>query len=183
MERHLVVGLGNPGARYQRTRHNMGFMVVDAYASLQQLSFKEGRFGLVAEAPWGWLLKPQTFMNLSGQAVGPFMQYYRLRPDQIVVVADDLDLPLGSLRMRRTGSSGGHNGLKSIIAALGTEAFARMRLGISRPPAPISVIDWVLMRFSEKEMPLVETVVERATRALDTILAEGLDYAMSRFNG
>lgn len=183
MERHLVIGLGNPGTRYQRTRHNMGFMVVDAYADLQRLSFKEGRFGFVAEAPWGWLLKPQTFMNLSGQAVGPFMQYYRLRPDQIVVVADDLDLPLGSLRIRRTGSSGGHNGLKSIIAALGTEAFARMRLGISRPPAPISVIDWVLMRFSEQEMSSVETVVERATKALDAILAEGLDYAMSRFNG
>lgn len=183
MERHVVIGLGNPGARYQRTRHNMGFMVVDTYAALHRLSFKETRFGWVAEAPWGWLLKPQTFMNLSGQAVAPFMQYYRLTSDQIMVVADDLDLPLGSLRIRRTGSSGGHNGLKSIIAALGSEAFARMRLGISRPPAPISVIDWVLMRFSEKEMPLVDTVVERASGALDAMLTEGLDYAMSQFNG
>ncbi|NMP21518.1 aminoacyl-tRNA hydrolase [Sulfobacillus harzensis] len=183
MGKLLVVGLGNPGPRYERTRHNMGFMVADAYAESHGLAFKRSRFGLLAEASWGWILKPGTFMNLSGQAVGPFVQYYRLMPQNVLVIADDLDLPLGTLRIRRSGSSGGHNGLKSIIAAMGTEEFARMRLGISRPPAAIAVIDWVLMRFGESEVAVVEAVLGRAQEALDAIRSDGLDRAMSRFNG
>ncbi len=183
MGKHLIVGLGNPGPRYDRTRHNMGFMAVDAYAARLGARFARSRFGQVAEVPAGWLLKPETYMNLSGQAVAPFLQYYRLSPTDLLVVADDLDLPLGTLRLRRAGSSGGHNGLKSIIGSLGTEGFARLRMGISRPPEPLQVIDWVLMRFTAREMPLVTEVVDRAVEALETVVSEGLDRAMSQFNG
>lgn len=183
MDKQLIVGLGNPGIRYDRTRHNMGFMAVDAYAEALGTIFRKTRFGQVAETPWGWLLKPETFMNLSGQAVQPFLQYYRLKPTDMLVVADDLDLPLGTLRIRRSGSSGGHNGLKSIMALTGTESFPRLRLGISRPPAPVTVVDWVLMRFSEPEMGVVREVVERATDAMKAIVDRGLERAMSEYNG
>lgn len=178
-----MVGLGNPGPRYERTRHNMGFMTLDGYAQRQGLAFRRTRYGQVAETPWGWMLKPETFMNLSGRAVAPFMEYYRLPLHQLLVVVDDLDLPLGSLRLRRGGSSGGHNGLKSIAGCLGTDQFARLKLGISRPPDPIRVIDWVLMRFTPSELVEVDRIVTRATECLDAVRMQGYDWAMSRFNG
>lgn len=181
--RRLIVGLGNPGARYERTRHNMGFMVVDAYAAFRKVQFRRTKFGHVAEFPDAYLLKPETFMNLSGQAVAPLMHYYRLGPEDLLVVADDLDLPLGTLRLRAAGSSGGHNGLKSIIGAIGTEQFARLRVGISRPPEHLAVIDWVLMRFSNSEMTEVHEVCNRAVEALSCVIDDGVDRAMNRYNG
>lgn len=177
----LLVGLGNPGLQYDRTRHNLGFMVADAYVAEHGARFRRTRFGLVAQVEHGWILKPQTFMNLSGQAVGPFCHFYRLTPSDIVVAADDLDLSLGTLRIRRSGSSGGHNGLKSIASALGTQEFARLRMGISRPPE--ATIDWVLGRFTKEEFKIAAEVIERAVNALDCLARDGIEAAMSRYNG
>lgn len=177
----VIVGLGNPGLQYERTRHNFGFMVIDAYAQKLHTKFRRTRFGLVAVFEGGWILKPVTYMNLSGDAVAPFCRFYRIKPSDIIVVADDLDLPLGTLRIRRSGSSGGHNGLKSIEAALATQQFARMRLGISRPKD--STIDWVLGRFSHDETATVQAMIERGVQALDCVLTEGIDKAMSQYNG
>jgi PTH1 family peptidyl-tRNA hydrolase len=183
IRRHVIVGLGNPGSRYSRTRHNLGFMTVDAFTAKHGGRFRRTRFGQVAEMEFGWVLKPQTYMNRSGEAVAPFLRYHRLLPDSLVVVADDLDLPFGVLRIRRTGSSGGHNGLNSIIAALSTNAFGRVRMGISRPPDGMDVIDWVLMPFTKVEEDGLRAVIDRAGTALDTLLKDGLDAAMNRFNG
>ncbi|MCY0880076.1 MAG: aminoacyl-tRNA hydrolase [Firmicutes bacterium] len=179
----LIVGLGNPGERYRLTRHNLGFRVVDTWAAARGVRFRRTRFGDVASEGGVWVLKPLTFMNLSGEAVGPFCRYYHIAPAEILVVVDDLDLPLGQLRIRLKGSSGGHNGLKSLIEALKSQEFARMRLGISRPPAPIPVIDWVLGRFSPEEEAIVREMVARAVEALDTARQHGLSEAMNRFNG
>ncbi len=178
----LIVGLGNPGDRYADTRHNVGFMVVDALAAEFHLTFKKTRFGLVARGEGFWLLKPLTFMNLSGQAVGPMMRWHRMGPGQLLVVGDDLDLPLGRLRLRQGGSSGGHNGLKSIIGAVQTEDFPRLRLGIDRPPPQIPVIDWVLTSFAHTERDLLSHTIERATNAVALALTEGIGMAMNRFN-
>jgi PTH1 family peptidyl-tRNA hydrolase len=180
----LIVGLGNPGLQYEGTRHNFGFMVVDAYARQHGLRFRRTRYGAVAETrDQGWILKPHTFMNLSGQAVGPFCRDHHVAIGDLIVVCDDLDLPLGSLRIRRSGSSGGHNGLKSISAALGTTEFSRLRMGISRPPAEIPVIDWVLGRFPRSDRATVRDQIERAVAALDLVAQQGLEAAMSRYNG
>ena len=179
----LIVGLGNPGSRYERTRHNLGFMAADAYVARHHDRFRRSRFGPVAEVNRVFVLKPQTYMNLSGEAVGPFCRFYRLDPAEIVVLVDDLDLPLGTIRLRASGSSGGHNGLKSIAQALGTEEFPRLRMGISRPPESISVIDWVLMRFSPSEQPLLAQVIDRAVDTLTTLVTDGIENAMSRHNG
>lgn len=179
----LIVGLGNPGERYVNTRHNIGFMVLDTLAEDLGISFKKTRFGLVAKGNGFWLLKPLTFMNLSGQAVGPMLRWHRIAPAELLVVGDDLDLPLGRLRLRRGGSSGGHNGLKSIIETIGTDQFSRLRLGIDRPPAEIPVIDWVLMSFRRTEQDLLERVIGRATQAVHAVLADGVAMAMNRFNG
>ncbi len=179
----LVVGLGNPGSRYERTRHNMGFMAVDRLVERLGGRFRQTRFGLTAEVGGLWVLKPQTFMNLSGQAVAPFARYYKITADEILVVVDDMDLPLGTLRLRGHGSSGGHNGLKSCIQHLGTEDFPRLKLGISRPPEPITVIDWVLMRFAAAEEASVDDVLNRAAAVIENLPKEGLERTMSRFNG
>lgn len=183
MDRLLIVGLGNPGVQYDRTRHNFGFLAVEAYAAEHGGQFRRTRFGMVAETDQAFILKPATFMNLSGDAVGPFSRFYRIVPGGIVVACDDLDLPLGTLRIRRSGSSGGHNGLKSIAAALGTGEFVRLRLGISRPSEETPVIDWVLGRFSSEERVVVKEVVARAVQALASIVDDGVETAMSRFNG
>ncbi|MCY0900077.1 MAG: aminoacyl-tRNA hydrolase [Firmicutes bacterium] len=179
----LIVGLGNPGDRYRMTRHNMGFLVLDAWAERVGTRFRRTRYGLVASHAGLWALKPQTFMNLSGEAVGPFCRDYAIKPVDILVVVDDLDLPLGELRIRLRGSSGGHNGLKSIIDVLGSQDFPRMRLGISRPPDTVPVIDWVLGRFAADDMHAVQTVIDRAVDALETARSAGLEAAMNRYNG
>lgn len=178
-----MVGLGNPGTQYEGTRHNAGFMVVDYFVRQQGLSFRHTREGMVAEGPLYWVIKPQTFMNLSGQAIGPFCRKRGIAADQILVVADDLDLPLGQLRIRLQGSSGGHNGLKSIAEHLGTEAFARLRVGIARPPVDRTVISWVLGRFGPTEWPIWNETVERASQAVAVVLQDGVDVAMNRYNG
>lgn len=188
-ERYLVVGLGNPGPKYQNTRHNVGFRCVDALVAAHGLTFKPrkqskariadgaiaGRSVLVA--------KPQTFMNLSGAAVQGLAAFYKIPPDRIIVVFDDLDLPLGTLRIRPKGGSGGHKGLTDIIQRLGTQDFPRIRFGIGRPPGRMDPAAFVLYPFDERDRVLVEDTVARAVKAIETWLAEGIESAMNRYNG
>lgn len=180
----LVVGLGNPGSRYAGTRHNLGFMLVDRFAQHRGLRFRRDRFGLSARFDGVYLFKPQTFMNLAGEAVGPFARWLKADPGAVFVVSDDLDLPLGAIRIRREGSSGGHNGLKSVAEHLGTTAFPRLRIGIGRPPVrDYAVIDWVLGRFTAAERNIVEEALGRAEEALQVAIREGIGAAMNRYNG
>lgn len=184
---HLVVGLGNPGAEYARTRHNVGFMVVDRLA--RDLGIEVNRVWLRSLIGLGYLkekriilAKPLTYMNRSGEAVGQLLRWYGLTPQDLLVISDDLDLPIGQLRLRRSGSSGGHRGLQSIIEQLGSRDFARLRIGIGRPPQGVEVVNWVLSEFLPEEVPAVEKAVADASLAVQVALAEGMEAAMNRFN-
>ncbi len=183
----VVVGLGNPGKEYERDRHNIGFVVVDAFARKHGFEFRRRKFrSTLAEGRFGseklLLSKPLTFMNLSGEAVAPLAAFYKLPSESLLVVADDLDIPLGEIRLRPKGGSGGHNGLKSIIDHLGTREFPRLRIGIGRPPAGVDPADYVLQPFSPEEIPVVELVVERAVGAIETWILRGIETAMNEFN-
>lgn len=181
----LLVGLGNPGPRFLRTRHNFGWLVVSALAESQGLKFFEALSGkaMMAELPGkAYLLLPLTYMNLSGEAVLPAAQELSVSPERILVVHDDLDLPLGRLKLVPKGGAGGHRGVLSIISALGTEAFPRMKLGIGRPLRGVSVKDYVLSEFGPEEWPLAEKVIEVGVKAIEVIFSEGLEKAMTLYN-
>lgn len=182
-ERFLVAGLGNPGPRYAETRHNLGFWVVDRIAREEGLAWKQDGRAFVARWNGGWLMKPATFMNASGEAVAPFMRYYKIEPERLLVVHDDMDLPLGRLRLRRGGSAGGQKGVRSIIEQLGTDRFDRLRLGIGRPPEGWDSASWVLSKFPPEELPLAEKVAKTAAAAVRVWRAEGLQAAQQQFNG
>ena len=182
----VVVGIGNPGRRYEGTRHNLGFRVVDRLAGRHGIVVSRRRFdalsgdGLVG-AQRALLVKPQTYVNLSGSAVAPHVRWHKCPLDHLLVVCDDLNLDLGRLRTRRKGSSGGHNGLASIIECLGTDAFARIRVGIGRGRGHDPVAH-VLSRFDRDEEPVIESVVDRAVDAVEAWLAGGTDAVMNAFN-
>lgn len=183
----LIVGLGNPGKEYERTRHNVGFAVVDAFARAHGIAVsKRDHQGLVGDGRVGetrvFLLKPQTFMNLSGQSVASFLRQKPLALTDILVVTDDIALPLGKLRLRGEGSAGGHNGLKSLIAHLHGPGFPRLRFGVGAPRDAAVQIDFVLGQFGRREQAEVDETTERAVFALETWLADGLERAMNRFN-
>ncbi len=183
----LIVGLGNPGIEYRDTRHNIGFMVVDELARRSGVSFTEEKrwHGLVAKIAGAWLLKPQTYMNDSGRSARAVGQFYKVTPAETLAVYDDVDLPLGRVRMRLAGSAGGHNGIKSMIASLGTDAFPRLKLGIaaeSGRPAGDRLVGHVLGKFREEELPTLNLIVQTAADALINALQTGLDAAMNRFN-
>lgn len=183
----LIVGLGNPGLEYRDTRHNIGFMVVDELARRFGVSFTEEKrwHGLVAKITGAWLLKPQTYMNDSGRSARAVGQFYKVTPAETLAVYDDVDLPLGRVRMRLAGSAGGHNGIKSMIASLGTDAFPRLKLGIaaeSGRPAGDRLVGHVLGKFREEELPTLNLIVQTAADALINALQTGLDAAMNRFN-
>lgn len=182
----LIAGLGNPGKRFERTRHNVGFMVVDELAKRLQGDGKLRRFDAeIAERSTSVgrliLLKPQTFMNSSGNAIAPAMRWYKVPRDHALVIYDDLDLPFGRIRLRPNGSSGGHNGVESIINSLGTEAFPRLRLGIGRT-GKAGTIGYVLSRFSREEERQLKDYVSRAADAALLWHCEGIDVAMNEFN-
>lgn len=184
----LIVGLGNPGDQYRHTRHNFGFMVIDRLAEKLAVSLKKVKFkALLAETKLDGqaliLAKPMTFMNDSGRAVGPLLRFFKVPPDHLLVVHDDLDLPLGSLRLRPTGSSGGQRGVASIIATLGTQDFPRLRLGISRPPGQMDPVAYVLQNFTPAEAELKEMVLNQAADAALTFIREGTQAAMNQYNG
>jgi len=179
----LWVGLGNPGPKYRYTRHNFGFLVLDFFAQKKGLSFAPGPFqSEICPYKDVLLVKPQTFMNLSGEAVSPWVRKLYLKPEQVLVIHDDLDLPLGRIKFVPKGGAGGHRGVKSIIDALGTKDFPRLKLGIGRPAPGQEVKDYVLERFSTDEWPTVESILEKTSEALDFLLENGLLKTMSIYN-
>jgi PTH1 family peptidyl-tRNA hydrolase len=183
----LIVGLGNPGREYQDTRHNIGFMVVDALASQLGASWAhEKRWDCaLAKFAQGWLLKPFTYMNASGEAVSSMCRFFKVEPSEVLAVYDDVDLPLGTLRFRMSGSAGGHNGVRSLVSHLGGEDFPRLKLGIAPEngrPSGERMVDHVLGRFSEGEKPALQQTIARATDALRASLSDGLESAMNVFN-
>ena len=183
----IIAGLGNPGAEYAHTKHNVGFMLVDVLAEkLGAASWKENFFSALTEVRIGgekvFLVKPLTYMNNSGEALGPMLSYYKMDVDDLVVVHDDMDIPAGMVRIRRKGSSGGHNGIKSIIAHVGSEDFARVRIGIGRPPAGWTVIHHVLAPFSTEDAPKIRAAIDYLLPAVESIVTDGVDFAMNRYN-
>ena len=185
----LVVFLGNPGPRYEGTRHNAGFMAADALAKEKNLRIDRLRFrALTASCELGGekvlLMKPQTYMNLSGEAVSQAARFYKIPPEHILVVSDETALAVGKLRIRQKGSAGGHNRLKNIIACLGTEGFPRIRLGVGAPPHPdYDMIDWVLSAFKNQDAEEMAKCAQRAAKAVECYITQGPDKAMNLYNG
>jgi len=186
----LIVGLGNPGARYARTRHNVGFQLLDRLAGRWQAAWKpEKKFqASVAQAEWQGqsllLVQPQTFMNSSGETVGALTAYYRVPLARVLVAVDDADLPLGEIRLRARGSSGGHHGLESIEQHVGSRDWPRLRIGIGRTAdGRREITDFVLAPFEKDEAPVVEAVLTAATGQVECWVADGIEKAMNRFNG
>lgn len=178
----LIVGLGNPGRQYAGTRHNAGFLVVDELARRSSGAFRfEAKWDAeVASADDQVLMKPQTFMNLSGEAVSNYARYYRIEPSQVLVILDDVALPLGDLRLRKSGSAGGHNGLESVMVHLSTEGVPRLRVGIGSAGGALH--DHVLGRFAPDELPALEAAVKRAADAVEYASTKGLEPAMNIYN-
>ena len=185
----LLVCLGNYGGKYENTRHNVGFIAADRLIEREGLRCNRLRFRALTEAiDFGGakvlLMKPQTYMNLSGEAVGEAARFYKIPPEHVLVISDDVSLPLGKLRVRAGGSAGGHNGLKNIIAHLGTEQFPRVKVGVGAPPNPeYEMIDWVIGGFSAEERKIIEKAAERALDAAECVIAKGVTEAQNRFNG
>lgn len=185
----LVVGLGNPGENYARTRHNVGFRAVDCLAGQLGAKIDRAKFrGLYAQAAYRGqkliLLKPQTFMNASGLSVMDAARFYKLPPERVLVLFDDISLDVGRLRVRADGSAGGHNGVKSIIGALNSQSFPRVKVGVGAKPHPdYELADWVLSNFTKEEEALLTPAVARAAEAALTLMEQGVAAAASRFNG
>jgi peptidyl-tRNA hydrolase, PTH1 family len=182
-----IVGLGNPGKKYDRTRHNVGFDVIDELANRWNVTLnKEKNKGLYATTIINgekvMLIKPLTFMNLSGEAVRPLMDYYDIDLDDLVVIYDDLDLVNGKIRLRQKGSAGGHNGIKSLIQHVGTDKFKRVRIGIDRPPSGMSVPNYVLGTFNKEEQLLIDEAVQKAADACEKWLEVSFIKVMNEFN-
>jgi PTH1 family peptidyl-tRNA hydrolase len=183
----LIVGLGNPGAQYRGTRHNVGFEVVDELARRRWLEFGSSPTDALMARERGpdrqvMLAKPLTYMNRSGGAVAALQRYYRIDPGRLLVVADDVNLPVGRLRARRGGSDGGHNGFASIIQVLGTDAFARLRVGVGRGHTERRLASHVLARFDEREQQEIAASITRAADAVEAFVDDGIDAMMNRFN-
>jgi PTH1 family peptidyl-tRNA hydrolase len=185
----LVAGLGNPGERYRGTRHNVGFDVIDALVRRHGLTLETAPVPAL-QAKWRpagapeavWLMRPLTFMNLSGEAVGGLVRYYKLAIEDLLVVCDDVNLPLGRLRIRGSGTEGGHNGLRSVASHLGTIDYARLRIGVGRGDARRDLANHVLARFEPDEQAGMEDAVSRAADAVETWVSDGLAVTMNRFN-
>lgn len=184
----MIVGLGNPGKEYEHTRHNVGFMALDELAKRKQIPIERLKYrALTNTASFGntrtLLMKPITYMNLSGEAVGEAARFFKLPPERVLVISDDTDLPVGKLRLRRKGSAGGHNGLKSIIQHLGSDAFPRIKIGVGGKPHPdYDMADWVLGRFSSQDLVLIGETIKRAADATELFLTKGMEEAMSQYN-
>jgi len=183
----LIVGLGNPGKQYDQTRHNIGFTVIDELArrfhiALDQAKFK-GLYGsTIINGEKIFLLKPLTYMNLSGESIGPFMDYFQIDLDDLLVIYDDLDLPVGKIRLRQKGSAGGHNGIKSAIAHLGTQQFNRIRVGINRPSNGMAITDYVLGRFLNDEQEMIRKAVEQSSNACEEWIKTPFLQVMNIYN-
>lgn len=185
----IIVFLGNPGAKYNGTRHNAGFMAADAMADELKVSINKLRFkALTATVSIGGekvlLMKPQTYMNLSGEAVAQAVKFYKVNPDHVIVVSDEVAIPIGKLRIRKGGSAGGHNGLKNIIQHLGTDQFPRMRMGVGAAPHPdYDMADWVLSTFKNQDAEAMAELAKKVSAALQSYITDGADRAMNKYNG
>lgn len=184
----LIVGLGNPGKEYARTRHNCGFRAIDILADKLNCKIDKGKFqGLYGQTVFNgsklYLLKPQTYMNLSGKSVLQLSAYFNIPPQRIIVMFDDISLEPGRLRIRADGSAGGHNGIKSIIAELGSQAFPRVKIGVGAKPAQHDLADWVLSSFSASEEKLLRVALENAADAALSVISDGVPFAANRYNG
>ena len=184
---YLIVGLGNPGREYEHTRHNAGFDAIDVLAGKLGAEGKEKKHkGLCGKGMIAGekviLLKPQTFMNLSGESVRAAADFYKIDAEHMIVLYDDIDLDVGKLRVRAKGSAGGHNGIKNIIAHMGTQEFPRVRIGVGAKPDRMDLADYVLGRFSQVERPVMEDAFEEAAEAAIAVVEDGIDAAMNRFN-
>lgn len=183
----LIVGLGNPGKRYENTRHNVGFMTVDYLAeklgiTVNKLKFK-GLYGqTIYKGQKIILLKPQTYMNLSGQSVKPMMEYFGIKEENLIVLTDDIDIEFGRVRIRKKGSAGTHNGLKSIIKDLGSMDFSRIKIAVGKKPAYMDLADFVLSRFDKAELKILKEEIELAGQACLEIIENGIDAAMNKTN-
>lgn len=184
----LIVGLGNPGDKYEATRHNVGFMVVDELAERARTPVQKLKFrALTNTAQVGdakaLLMKPVTYMNLSGEAVRQAADFYKVPPERVLVISDDVSLPVGKLRLRRGGSAGGHNGLKNIILHLGSDQFPRVKIGVGEKPHPdYDMAEWVLSRFIGEDKRTMDEAIKRAADSVECCIREGMDRAMNRFN-
>ena len=185
----MVVGLGNPGREYEKTKHNIGFMVIDAMAAKEahtpwREDFKALITTITIDGEKVLLVKPQTFMNASGESVGPLMRYYKIDASDVYCVYDDMDLPVGKIRIRSNGSAGGHNGIKSIIAETGTQEFDRIKIGIGRPQKGMTVVNHVLGKFSEDDYATILLTLDKVETALNHYLkTNDFEDTMRRYNG
>lgn len=185
---YIIAGLGNPGAKYEMTRHNAGFLAIDMLAMKQNKEIKRLKFHALTcdaeiEGKKCLLMKPQTFMNNSGEAIGEAAKFYKIPPQNIIVLSDDISLDVGKIRIRRKGSAGGHNGLKSIIAHLGSEDFPRVKIGVGKKPnAYMDLADWVLGRFPKELEPQLKEALENANGAISLIVLDKFDRAMNLYN-
>ena len=183
----LVVFLGNPGLKYAGTRHNAGLLTADAAEKRFRVSINRSRFkALTCSCELGGekvlFMKPQTYMNLSGDAVRQAVSFYKIPADHVLVVSDEMSLPIGKIRIKPKGSAGGHNGLKSIISALGTEDFPRIRLGVGSPPPEFDVKDWVLSTFRDRDAEEISAAAEKASQAIETYITYGPEKTMNQYN-
>ena len=185
----LLVCLGNYGKKYENTRHNVGFLAAERLIEKRDLKCNRLRFRALTEIiDFGGkktlLMMPQTYMNLSGEAAGEAARFYKVPPERVLVISDDVSLPLGKLRVRGGGSAGGHNGIKNLIAHLGTDRFPRVKVGVGAPPDPeYDMIDWVTSRFSADERRVVDDAIERALDAAECVVEKGVAEAQNRYNG
>jgi PTH1 family peptidyl-tRNA hydrolase len=184
---YLIVGLGNPGDKYKYTKHNVGFMVVDYFASAHNISISKVKHkAILGEGLIGQekviLAKPQTYMNLSGESVQELMHWYKEDISKLIVIYDDVDLPVGRIRIRQEGSSGTHKGMKSIIYILDTDKFPRIRIGIGKQPDYMDLADYVLSKFSDEEIPLMAEAVKDSALAVEEIIKNGINSAMNKYN-
>ncbi len=183
----IIAGLGNPGSEYEKTKHNVGFMFLDAFAKKHEVSsWRMKQDMLVADlmlrGEKTLLVKPLTYMNESGRAIGPLLAWYKLPAEALIVVHDDMDLPAGTIRLRKKGSAGGHNGMKSLLYHVQDENFGRVRIGIGHPSAGREVIHYVLSPFSKEEQAKIDEAIQYLIPAVECIVVEGIDLAMNRYN-
>ena len=184
---YIIVGLGNPEPEYSRTRHNMGFQTINHITEKKHITVNKEKFqgmygtGMIGEEKV-ILVKPQTYMNLSGDCLIQFCQFYKIQPNKLIVIYDDMDIPVGKIKIRKQGSAGSHNGMKSVISRLGTEEFIRIRIGIGRPEQAYETIHYVIGSVPEEEWKQLDIATKKAAEAVEMILTKGLDQAMNQYN-